>query len=380
MNANLKQLFLQRDKLKKLAVVSKNPADWKKFKDARNMCNDKIRQAKTDYYHQYFKTNSGNPKEIWKSINELMPRNAKSDEISHLTCNDRVISDSADLTECFNNHFAEIGLKLRSDEPDELNNCSFGDYLKQADTVFTLDLTTPSAVFKLLSSLQEGKAMGLDEIPAKLLKCAASVISDSLCNLFNCSIATGVFPDDWKIAKVKPLHKGDAKDLLNNYRPISVLSAVSKIFERIVYDQLQAYLNENGLIYDKQSGFRPVHSTTSALLDVTTEWLSNMDKGQLNSVVFLDLAKAFDTVDHEILLSELQIYGVDSMSLNWFKSYLFDRKQKCSVNGLVSNERSLLCGVPQGSILGPLLFLFTLMTFLLVCNILQHECMRMIQI
>jgi hypothetical protein len=116
-------------------------------------------------------------------------------------------------------------------------------------------LTTPSAVFKLLSSLQEGKAMGLDEISAKLLKCAASVISDSLCNLFNCSIATGVFPDDWKIAKVKPLHKGDPKDILNNYRQISVLSAVSKIFERIVYDQLQAYLNENGLIYDKQSGF-----------------------------------------------------------------------------------------------------------------------------
>ena len=172
MNANLKQLFLQRDKLKKLAVVSKNPADWKKFKDARNTCNNKIRQAKTDYYHQYFKTNSGNPKEIWKSINELMSCNAKSDEISHLTCNDRVISDSADLTECFNTHFAEIGLKLRSDEPDELNNCGFGDYLKQADTVFTLELTTPSAVFKLLSSLQEGKAMGLDEIPAKLLKCA----------------------------------------------------------------------------------------------------------------------------------------------------------------------------------------------------------------
>jgi hypothetical protein len=102
---------------------------------------------------------------------------------------------------------------MRPDEPDELNNCGFGDYLKQTDTVFTLNLTTPSAVFKLLSSLQVGKAMGLDEILAKLLKCAASVISDSLCNLFNCSIATGVLPDDWKIAKVKPLHKGDAKDL-----------------------------------------------------------------------------------------------------------------------------------------------------------------------
>jgi hypothetical protein len=167
-------------------------------------------------------------------------------------CNDRAISDSADLTECFNNHFAEIGLKLRPNEPDEFNNC-FCDYLKQADTVFTLNLTTPSAVFKLPSSLQEGKAMALDAISAKLLKCATSVISDSLCNLFNCSIATGVFPDNWKIAKVKQLHKGDAKDILNNYRPISVLSAVSKILERIVYDQLQAYLNENGLIYDTGS-------------------------------------------------------------------------------------------------------------------------------
>ena len=216
--------------------------------------------------------------------------------------------------------------------------------------------------------------MGLDEISAKLLKCVASVISDSLCNLFNCSIAPGVFPDNWKIAKLlKPLHKGDAKDLLNNYRPISVLSAVSKIFERIIYDQLQAYLNENGLIYDKQSGFRPVHSTTSALLDATTEWLSNMDKGQLNSVVFIDLAKEFDTVDHEILLSKLQIYGVDSMSLNWFRSYLFDRK-KSNVNGLGSIERSLLCGVPQGSILGPLLFLVYINDH---PSCLQHSTARM---
>ena len=141
----------------------------------------------------------------------------------------------------------------------------------------------------------------MDHLPARLIRDAAPTIYQSLCELFNQSLATGVFPSEWKVAKVFPLHKGKSKDDPNNYRPISVLSTITKVFEKIVYQQLLDYLNENNILSEKQSGFRSLHSTATALLHATNEWLYNIDQGRLNGVVFLDLAKAFDMVDHSIL-------------------------------------------------------------------------------
>ena len=142
----------------------------------------------------------------------------------------------------------------------------------------------------------------------------------------------------------------------------NLLHAVSMIdlyrgFERIIYDQIYDYVTKNGLLSDQQSGFRSLHSTVTALLEVTNDWAYNIDKGSVNAVVFLDLKKAFDTVDHHILLSKLHEYGVQGISHCWFRSYLDNRKQKCFVNGSLSNSQSLTCGIPQGTILGPLLFL-----------------------
>ena len=142
------------------------------------------------------------------------------------------------------------------------------------------------------------------------------------------------------------------------YRPISVIPIVAKVFERIVYEQLYAYLKEHDILCENQSRFCANHSTVTALLEATDSWAYNVDNGKINGVIFLDLKKAFDTVDHQILLSKLNYYGIHCKSFKWFQSYLENHTQKCSVNGLLSNSCSLTCGVPQGTILGPLLFLF----------------------
>ena len=144
---------------------------------------------------------------------------------------------------------------------------------------------------------------------------------------------------------------------VNNYRPISVIPVVAKVFERIVYDQLYDYLTKNDLISSHQSGFRSLHSTVTALLEATDNWAYNIDHGNVNAVVLLDLKNAFDTVDHGILLSKLNEYGVSGTAFEWFQSYLFSRKQCCFVNGSLSENRPLACVIPQGTILRPLLFL-----------------------
>ena len=192
---------------------------------------------------------------------------------------------------------------------------------------------------------------------AKILKIAAPVIAQSLTNLFNYSIQTEIFPTEWKVAKIIPLHKSGPKNLADNYRPISILSAISKIFEKILHKQLLAYLNNNNLISKHQFGFRPMHSTADALLHSTNEWYRNMDDGMLNIAVFLDLKKAFDTVNHEILIGKLSFLGMQPCALNLITSYLENRSQRCYVNGYLSKPQKIDYGVPQGSILGPLLFL-----------------------
>ena len=166
---------------------------------------------------------------------------------------------------------------------------------------------------------------------------AANIVAPSLTQIFDKSIHSGIFPADWKLARVSPIFKKGDKTDMNNYRPISVISAVAKIFEKAIYDQLYEYLNENSLLSNCQSGFRSLHSTLTALIEATNDWSINIDRGNLNGVVFIDLKKAFDTIDHEIILRKLTCYGFDTHTLKWFESYLSSRYQKCNVNGHLSN-------------------------------------------
>ena len=196
-----------------------------------------------------------------------------------------------------------------------------------------------------------------NKLSSRLIREYADLISPYISIIFNCCLTTGTFPDDWKLAKVTPTFKQGDRSNMNNYRPISVISAIAKVFERIVYNQLSSYLSENNILSKYQSGFRSFHSTVTALLEATDNWAFNIDRGYVNAVVFLDLKKAFDTVNHSILLSKLSSYGVKGIAYELLSSYLENRTQKCAVNGVLSKSCTLTCGIPQGTILGPLLFL-----------------------
>ena len=201
------------------------------------------------------------------------------------------------------------------------------------------------------------KSTGLDNIGPRILNMSADVVTPSLLFIINKSISTGKFPSVWKEAKVKPLFKNGNKEDVNNYRPISILPTVSKLIEKWVESQFSNYLNEFNLFYKSQSGFRPKHSTESALILTIDSWLKAINEGKIIGCVLVDFRKAFDLVDHQILLKKLQCYKCSDLSLSWFKSYLSHRTQRVALNSNVSEPSEIVHGVPQGSILGPLLFL-----------------------
>ena len=261
------------------------------------------------------------------------------------------------MAEAFNEHFSTIGCKL-TDAIGSINSAeSFLEYLPTANSVFSIEPTSSAKVLELMFKLSKKKAIGLDGISSQLIKISAPVIVASITEIFNCSILTGIFPDEWKAARVTPVFKSGSPSDVNNYRPISIIPMIAKTFEKFIYDQFCEYLSVNNLLSNCRSGFRALHSTVTLLLNSTDKWHFNIDKGQINRVVFVDLKNAFDTVDYAILITKMRRYGLNDLAIRFYRSYLENRSQSCLVNGHLSHKPAIKCGVPRGSILGPLLFL-----------------------
>ena len=323
----------KRDHLKKRAVKSNSKRLHRDYQLKRNEVNKLIKSAKLRYCKDHVELNKQNPKEMWKNINQVISgkgRYSKTTTISAIKDDlDNTIHDEKLIADRLNKYFVEVGSNLSNNLPP--GSGDFSEYLEPVHCVFNFSNITDDAVLRKILKLKSNKGLGPDNISPKLIKDSAEVIAPYLSYILNLSLSEGKFPDDWKSARVCPIYKSGKRDECANYRPISILSAISKIFEKLVFEQLSRYLTTNKILTDYQSGFRKGFSTCFSLLRTTNEWLVNMDKGLINGVVFLDLKKAFDTVDHDILIKKLEFYGIKNNTLRWFILYLSHKKQVCKV-------------------------------------------------
>ena len=245
---------------KKKAIQSNNEHDWKLYRLSRNNANSALRFAKKDYYAEKFSNNNRNPKAAWKTINDIVGRSKKQDEIQEIKMPGKTVILTEELVDVFNEYFINTGPNLAEIIQNE-NDGTFQDFLNKQDPEFSFRPVSITMVYNLINILSTSKASGVNKISAKVLRAAASAITPSLAEIFNMSIDSNCFPSYWKTARVIPLFKKGQRSVLDNYRPISILPVVSKIIERFLYNQIHDYFSRKQLLSKHQSGFRPFHST-----------------------------------------------------------------------------------------------------------------------
>lgn len=313
--------------------------------------------ARKNYYVQKFEAVSFDQKKQWNLLNDLLGKRRKSNTINSIIGdNNTILTDSVLIANQFNQYFANIGkvLKTSITSTSCTNYLNYDEYNESNFFFFPTDIYE---ICTIISTLKNKIASGSDGISSFVIKKFGYILCLPLVHIFNNSFIQGIFPAALKKAVVIPLFKGGDANLVSNYRPISLLSVFSKILEKCVKARVLSYLNKINFISQHQYGFREGLSTENALMELLTSTYNNLNEGRVVNCLFIDVKKAFDTVDHNLLITKLSSIGIRGVTNRWFRSYLEDRIQICNINGNLSSIEHVQCGVPQGSVLGPLLFL-----------------------
>ena len=321
-----------------------------------------MRSKKKEFYTKRVSQALNSPSKLFPLFNSLLGKNVKPSNPVKLCKDGKLVDDPLQVSEVLNEYFVSIGPSLSANfsdwDQDDVLEPSFSAWLRP---------TNAEEISQIVMSLSDSKGVGCDGINNKSLKIVLPVILDRLVIMINACLKNGLFPSSLKKAKVVPLPKSRSSDEIDNFRPISVLTGLSKVLEKIIYARLMDHLITNDLLYSKQFGFRPKFSCVDAIAELT-ENIKSSSSLQLFACVFLDLKKAFDTVDHKILVRKLATFGIRGPFKAILESFLSQRVQCVSHTGVMSSYKTLECGVPQGSVLGPLLFLLYINDMHSICK------------
>ena len=340
-----------------LKTISK-PCDRnkKKYTDYKNVLTGILRRCKKNYFYNQFDIYKNDVKNTWKVIKNVLQGNTKKSTPTKINVDGESFEDPPTLANVFNDYFAGVGQNLASTIPDSSKHFTYFLNNHNPHSIYFTP-TDDKELADIISGLKNKISSGCDGISNVLLKRTLTEIVKPLTYIFNLSISTGVVPSSLKLARVIPVFKKGENTVLGNYRPISLLTCLSKVLEKLVFIRTTKFINMHNLFYPLQFGFREKHNTTHALLTMINKIANGIDAYEHTVGVFLDFSKAFDTINHDILLYKLDYYGIRGIALEWFRNYLSNRQQYVSIANANSTTKLISCGVPQGSILGPLLFL-----------------------
>ena len=356
----IRHAMRKRDRFKKTFHKTRHQTDWENYRQARNRVVSMRRKAVQEHFRKVCEDRGGNQRKFWSTIKPyLNSRKSTNDSRIVLKDNDMIIKDPQEVAETLNNFFTSAAREETGQAKPTPNYSHIADLSRiqqnlPAKPPLSLKKTNSTEVKEAMMKIKTNKATGCDQIPPIAIKASAEVLCHPFSELFNYILNKSRIPQQWKLGEVTPVFKKDCSLTKSNYRPITILPSLSKVFETLVHTRISPYFED--IFHKHVFAYRKHHGTDTALLRLTEQWRKELDQHNIIGIVSMDLSKAFDTLPHELLVAKLKSYGADGKTTDLVHDYLANRRQRVRLGDQFSNWEEISVGVPQGSVLGPLLF------------------------